>query len=68
MPEGDTIARAAESDVAIASELLEPSQGVVAVEDDWPDQLATLLRLRANVRLTDWAETMDLAPATVSRG
>jgi len=66
--DADAVARAAESDVAMASELLEPASGIVAVEDDWPDQLAALLRLRADVRIAEWAETMDLASATVSRG
>jgi len=66
--DADAVARAAESDVAAASELLEPAAGIVAVEDDWPDQLAALLRFRADVQITEWADTMDLAPATVSRG
>jgi AraC-like DNA-binding protein len=66
--DADAIARAAESDVTAASELLEPSTGVVALEDDWPDRLAALLRVRSDVRLAQWADAMRLAPETVSRG
>ena len=66
--DADAIARAAESDVTAASELLEPCAGAVALEDDWPDRLAALLRVRSDVRLAQWAETMGLASATVSRG
>ncbi len=64
----DAVARAAEADIASASEVLDLAAGVPAAMDDWPDQLAALLRARADVRLAHWAMTMGLAPATLSRG
>jgi len=66
--DADAIARAVESDATAAGLLLAPSEGVVALEDDWPDRLAALLRVRSDVRLAQLAEEMNLAPPTVSRG
>jgi len=66
--DADAVARAAESDLVAATDLLEPGMDVVAAEDDWPDRLAALLRSRSDVRLAEWAAATGLASATVSRG
>ena len=66
--DADAVARAAESDLAAAADLLAPDAGAAAALDDWPDRLAALLRLRSNVQLAEWAAAAGLAPATVSRG
>jgi AraC-like DNA-binding protein len=66
--DADAVARAAESDIAAASDVLAPSPGVVPAEDDWPDRLAALLRVRSDVAIAPWADAMGLAPETVSRG
>ncbi|MEO8674916.1 MAG: AraC family transcriptional regulator [Casimicrobiaceae bacterium] len=64
----DAVARAAEADPAAASALLDTAEGTAPLEDDWPDILAAALRIRSDLRITDWAAAMGLAPATVSRG
>jgi AraC-like DNA-binding protein len=64
----DRIARVAEADPAAASALLDTDAEVPLLLDDWPDLLAAALRAQSDVRITGWAASMDLAPATASRG
>jgi AraC-like DNA-binding protein len=64
----DTVARVAEADPAAASALLDAADELPPLEDDWPDLLASDLRSQSDVRIVDWATSVGLAPATVSRG
>jgi AraC-like DNA-binding protein len=65
----DDIARAAERSVADAIErLLESFVPIAARGDDWPDLLAAELRADRVVSLGAWANSMGLAPSSVSRG
>ena len=69
----DTIARAAEKDVNLATSLLREGLGKRRIatpnrKNDWPDLLAASLRCNASLELTAWAESNGLAPETVSRG
>jgi len=65
----DAIAQLAATDliaarVALKQQLLPARVSV----DDWPDLLARDLLANPQLRLDDWAERHDLAPATLSRG
>jgi AraC-like DNA-binding protein len=65
----DTIARLAERDVADAiAELKQTIRQSPADLADWPDLLATALSAPANFSIEDWADSMGLAPQSVSRG
>ena len=64
----DAVARIAEADPAFASALLDSAVEIPALQDDWPDLLASALRGQSDVRIAAWAAAMRLAPATVSRG
>ena len=64
----DAVARIAEADPEAACSLLETAEDIAPLEDDWPDVLAAALRMRSDLRITDWAAAMGLACATVSRG
>ncbi|MFC5374393.1 helix-turn-helix domain-containing protein [Brevundimonas faecalis] len=67
--EPDLLIRTAERDLHAASQLLQaeliPETGML---NDWPDQLAEALKQDMVFSLSDWAETMGLAPQSVSRG
>jgi AraC-like DNA-binding protein len=69
----DTIARAAEKDVTLATLLLRQElhkRKVVTPnrKNDWPDLLAANLRRNVSLELSAWAGSHGLAPETVSRG
>jgi len=66
----DAIARLAERDVTQAAELLQQSfrPSAAAWLEDWPDLLAAALAADPNLRLADWADTMGIAPQSLSRG
>jgi AraC-like DNA-binding protein len=65
----DLIVRTAERDPDEARELLLSMIDPVCVADkDWPDTLARDIRRCPDISLSDWAETRNLAPATLSRG
>ncbi len=69
----DTIARAAEKDVTVATLLLRDELRKKKLvtpnrKNDWPDLLAANLRQNVCLELTAWAESHGLAPETVSRG
>ncbi len=65
----DAIARLAEQDATGAALLLrETLTPVDAQLAEWPDKLAAALACSADFRLDNWAETMGLAPQSVSRG
>jgi AraC-like DNA-binding protein len=63
----DTIARLAERDPLEAVLALRPN-GEVPAETDWPDRLASDLMEAPAQRLEHWADTVGLAPETLSRG
>jgi AraC-like DNA-binding protein len=69
----NTIARAAEKDVTLATLMLREELGkrrIVAPnrKNDWPDLLAANLRRDVSLELSAWAEAYGLAAETVSRG
>jgi AraC-like DNA-binding protein len=69
----DTIARAAERDVTLATSLLREELGKRNIvtpnqKNDWPDLLAAHLRQNVSLELTAWADSNGLAAETVSRG
>lgn len=67
--DADAIARLAERDAAAASRLLlQTFRPSAARLDDWPDRLADALAADPALELAAWADTMGLAPASVSRG
>ena len=67
--DADLIARAAEQDATDAVHLLGEQfrQGAPAI-DDWPDMLAVVLRQDPDRLISDWADSIGLDPASVSRG
>ena len=67
--DADTIARAAESDGAIAWSLLcEQVIPIASTPADWPDMLARDLLRSPQLNLGDWARDHRLAVETLSRG
>jgi AraC-like DNA-binding protein len=65
----DLLARAAERDLREAAHLLaEQFQARAQSIGDWPDRLAAALAANPDLAITDWADRMGLAPASVSRG
>jgi AraC-like DNA-binding protein len=67
--DADAIARLAECDTGQAAELLRQTFRPSAARlDDWPDLLAAALAADQDLSLGDWAETMGLAPQSLSRG
>jgi AraC-like DNA-binding protein len=65
----DAIVRVAEYDAAAAAELVMDNMRSEAVRlGDWPDLLADALARNPGLSLTDWSESMNLNPASVSRG
>ena len=64
----DSVARVAEADPAAASALLDAADELPPLADVWPDLLASDLRSQSDIRIADWATSVGLAPATVSRG
>jgi AraC-like DNA-binding protein len=63
------LARAAERDPIEAALLLAASFRPGAESpDDWPDRLAAALNRNPDIVIGDWAETIGLDPASVSRG
>lgn len=67
--DADTIARLAERDLRQAAELLHETFRPSADRlNDWPDLLAAALAAETNFGLAEWADTMGIAPASLSRG
>ena len=65
----DALVRAAERDLREAVLLLgEQFRPHLSTPDDWPDQLAAALSADPDMAISDWAERMGLAAASVSRG
>ncbi len=65
--EPDALIAAIRARAVDAFDLLRPAQHIVPDESDWPDALAAALSSEPQ-SISSWAEKMDLAPATVSRG
>lgn len=67
--DADAVARLAEHDPAQAAALLQQGFRPSSTRlEDWPDQLAAALARDPGLNLFDWAETMGLAPPSISRG
>jgi AraC-like DNA-binding protein len=67
--EPDAIVKQAEKDVRQAVAMLFENMTVDERSgEDWPERLASDLCNDPSLRLVDWAERNDLAPATLSRG
>ena len=67
--DADAIARLAERDLGQAAELLrETFRPSAARLNDWPDLLAASLAAEPDCSLAEWAETMGIAPQSLSRG
>lgn len=67
--DADTIARLAERDLRQAAELLHETFHPSADRlNDWPDLLAAALAAEPDLSLAEWADTMGIAPASLSRG
>jgi len=67
--DADAIARLAERDPIQAAALLrETFVPAMRRLDDWPDLLAAALASDPNLSLADWADTMGIAPPSISRG
>ncbi|WP_431256876.1 helix-turn-helix domain-containing protein [Roseateles chitinivorans] len=65
----DAIARLAERDPREAAALLTQAFRPSAVRlNDWPDLLAAALAADPNLGLAEWADTMGIAPQSLSRG
>lgn len=65
----DALVRLAERDAAAAAKLLLLNiTPLKALEEDWPDLLASSLRDDPKIEIGTWARRHKLAPATVSRG
>jgi AraC-like DNA-binding protein len=65
----DAIAGLAERDIAGAAALLKDAiQPLDAQLSDWPDMLAAALASTAEFSIEDWADGMNLAPQSISRG
>jgi AraC-like DNA-binding protein len=65
----DAVARLAERDPMAAAILVRESfRPGAAHAADWPDLLAEALRTDPGLSLTHWADTMQIDPASVSRG
>lgn len=65
----DTIARLAERDPCQAGALLRQTFRPSATRlDDWPDLLAEALAADPNLCLAEWADTLGIAPQSLSRG
>lgn len=65
----DAVARLAERDPLAASIVVrEGFRADAAHATDWPDLLAEALRTNPDLAVTGWALTMQLDPASVSRG
>jgi AraC-like DNA-binding protein len=65
----DALARLAERDPAEALEQLRCELRPIPPQElHWTERLAQTLRLETSTRLETWAESAQLAPATVSRG
>lgn len=63
----DELIAAARSNSPEVTKLLRPIGAVQPCQEDWPDELARVLRTRP-VRISDWADEVGLAAATVTRG
>jgi AraC-like DNA-binding protein len=67
--DADAIARLAERDLGEAAELLRQTFRPTAARlNDWPDLLAAALATEPNLSLADWADTVRIAPQSLSRG
>lgn len=67
--DADAIARLAERDAGQAAALLQQTFRPAADRlMDWPDLLAAALAADPSLRLADWARTMGIPPASLSRG
>ena len=65
----EAVAKAAERDLREAASLVaEQFQPAMLSPDDWPDLLARALAQDPDLRISDWAESAGLDPASVSRG
>jgi AraC-like DNA-binding protein len=65
----DAIARLAEHDPLEAAELLRHTFRPSGTRlNDWPDLLAAALAADPELALAEWADTMGIAPQSVSRG
>lgn len=65
----NTVLRTAETDREQALEMLLFTTVEAKPQcTDWPDELASALRLNPSLRLSQWGEKRGLAPWTVSRG
>lgn len=68
----DEVVRTAERDPKAAAELVLSTMELCGHSADaaldWPDELASALRLNPGLRLEEWARSRGLADATVSRG
>jgi len=65
----DAVARLAERDIAGAAALLKRTiRPLDAQLADWPDRLAAALAIQPDFSIEDWADSMGLAPQSISRG
>lgn len=65
----DSVAQLAERDPLAAARAAVAGAQPVPAEADWPDQLATALRIRSDLfRIGAWADEHGLSAAAVSRG
>lgn len=65
----DAIARLAERDLVQAAELLrETFHPSAARLNDWPDLLAASIAAEPDLSLAEWAQTIGIAPQSLSRG
>jgi AraC-like DNA-binding protein len=67
--DADAIVRLAERDLDLAAELLQSTFSPTPSRlNDWPDLLAASLARDPNLSLAAWADTMGIAPQSLSRG
>jgi AraC-like DNA-binding protein len=63
----DALVSAVRAGCTDVSDFLQPAQVISSCKADWPDALASMLSIQP-LSISAWADTMGMAPATISRG